>query len=345
MAASEARSTEKRTASRGSLWAVGVAVLCLAGISAYVYTRYAPKQVSIVIDNQEPIVVSVAGRTVQDALAQAGIELREGDAVSPAPAEPIADGTRISIARAVKVSLRVDGRTAEMFILKGTVADALAKAGVSLGPLDRVVPARETPLEEGMEIRVIRVRQEEVVERETIPFRTLRWAEPHLPKGEERVVREGKEGILERRFLLTYEDGELVSRRLISTQVVEEPVNRIIGEGTREAAKVLETATGSYRYVDVLEMEATAYYPGPESTGEWADGYTYTGLRAGKGVVAVDPSVIPLGTRLYIPGYGEAIAADIGGAIKGNRIDLGFDTYEEAIQFGRKKVKVYILAP
>ena len=137
----------------------------------------------------------------------------------------------------------------------------------------------------------------------------------------------------------------LAHRQVLSTEVIEEPVAEIIGKGTREALAVLETATGTYRYVDVLDMEATAYYPGPESTDEWADGYTYTGVRAGKGVVAVDPTVIPLGTRLYVPGYGEAIAADIGGAIKGYRIDLGFETYQEAIQYGRKKVKVYILAP
>ena len=118
----------------------------------------------------------------------------------------------------------------------------------------------------------------------------------------------------------------------------------IVGIGTREALQVLQTPTATYRYTEVIELEATAYYPGPESTDEWADGYTFTGLRAGYGVVAVDPSVIPLGTRLYIPGYGEAIAADIGGAIKGYRIDLGFETYQEAINYGRKRVKAYILA-
>jgi len=345
VATTEAHRVDKRTTSRTILWFLGITVLCLAGVGAYVYTLYAPKQVIIAINDEEPIVVEVSARTVGEALERAKVELREGDEIRPALDQPVAEGTRIEIIRGAWVTLFVDGGAVQAIVPRGTVRDALAKAGVTLGALDRVVPGLETPLEDGMEIRVVRVTQEEVVETETIPYRTLRWAEPHLAKGEQRIVREGKEGILETRVLLIYEDGQLIQRQVLSTQVVQEPVNMIIGEGTRESALVLETASGSYRYVDVVEMEATAYYPGPESTGQWADGLTFTGVRAGKGVVAVDPSVIPLGTRLYIPGYGEAIAADIGGAIKGNRIDLGFETYEEAIQYGRKKVKVYILAP
>lgn len=105
----------------------------------------------------------------------------------------------------------------------------------------------------------------------------------------------------------------------------------------------LETAAGVIEYTEVLHLEATAYYPGPESTGIWADGLTATGVRAGHGVVAVDPEFIPLGTVLYIPGYGLAVAADVGSAIKGARIDLCFDSYREAIQFGRRSVEVYVL--
>ena len=109
--------------------------------------------------------------------------------------------------------------------------------------------------------------------------------------------------------------------------------------------RVMYTAAGRVEYVQVLTMEASAYYPGPESTGPWADGFTSIGLRAGHGIVAVDPEVIPLGTFVYIPDYGVAVAADVGSAIKGRRIDLCFDTYREAVQFGRRSVQVYILTP
>ena len=86
-------------------------------------------------------------------------------------------------------------------------------------------------------------------------------------------------------------------------------------------------------------MEASAYLPG-DGDGR---GITATGIPATRGVVAVDPNVIPLGTRLFIPGYGEAIAADTGGAIVGNKIDLLMESYSEAISFGRQDITVYVL--
>jgi 3D (Asp-Asp-Asp) domain-containing protein len=92
-----------------------------------------------------------------------------------------------------------------------------------------------------------------------------------------------------------------------------------------------------------IPMIATAYTAG--CRGCSASGRTALGYHAGYGIVSVDPSVIRLGSRLYIPGYGEAIAGDTGGNIKGNRIDLGFNSYRDAIQFGRREITVYLLQP
>ena len=86
-------------------------------------------------------------------------------------------------------------------------------------------------------------------------------------------------------------------------------------------------------------MEATAYLP----TDGNGSGLTAMGIMAARGVVAVDPQVIPLGSRVYIPGYGIAIAADTGGAIVGDRIDLCMESYGEAMDFGRRNVEVYVL--
>lgn len=122
----------------------------------------------------------------------------------------------------------------------------------------------------------------------------------------------------------------------------EETGIRLDGVG---ASGRIDTLLGPLPYVVRLEMEASGYYPGPESTGPWADGITSAGLPAGYGVVAVDPLLIPLGTVLYIPGYGVAIAGDVGSAIKGLKIDLGFDSYREALFFGRRTVDVYVLEP
>ena len=102
---------------------------------------------------------------------------------------------------------------------------------------------------------------------------------------------------------------------------------------------VIETAQGYVSYAQVMDMEATAYLP-TDGSGE---GITAMGIPATYGIVAVDPDVIPLGSRVYIPGYGEALAADTGGAIYGNRIDLCMEDYYQAMDFGRRNVTVFVL--
>ena len=109
-------------------------------------------------------------------------------------------------------------------------------------------------------------------------------------------------------------------------------------KGDRTAiGDVLGLGRGQYEVVPLstsMLMESTAYSPHETS------GYTATGERVRRGIAAVDPDIIPLGTKLYVDGYGEAVAADTGGAIRGNRIDLGFDNYQEAINWGRRGVMV-----
>ena len=116
---------------------------------------------------------------------------------------------------------------------------------------------------------------------------------------------------------------------LNSVEIVEEPVRE----------NVVETSYGAINYSNVMSMEATAYLP---ADGNGA-GITATGVRATYGVVAVDPRIIPLGSKVYIPGYGVALAADTGGAIRGYRIDLCMESYSQAMQFGRRNVTVYVL--
>ena len=106
-------------------------------------------------------------------------------------------------------------------------------------------------------------------------------------------------------------------------------------------ARALPSRAGTYNRLRSLDMVATGYSP-YEGSGA---GRCATGMRAGYGVVAVDPRVIRLGTRLYVEGYGYAVAGDTGGAIKGRRIDLGHTTYHEAEMVGRRRVKVWVLAP
>lgn len=298
-----------------------------------------------------PVVIEVDGESrtvavfrgsVEDALRQAGVTLGEGDELVPSGVT-VAPGMRVRVIRAFPVYVQSDGEVRVYRAPRGTVADALAGLGIMPGPKDVVKPSLQAPLEPGLVVRVVRVREQEVVWRETVPYQTLRWAEPSWEKGRTGVLRPGREGVVEHRDLLRYEDGQLVSRTRLSSRTLVEKVDRIIGVGTRVVWRTINTPMGPVRYREKREMVATAYYPGPESTGKYADGLTATGMRAGHGVVAVDPRVIPLGTRLYIPGYGFAIAGDVGSAIKGDKIDLGYNTLREALHFGRRKVTVYVL--
>ena len=126
------------------------------------------------------------------------------------------------------------------------------------------------------------------------------------------------------------------------TATVEEPFAEnstveVIEETPPE--NVVETSRGYETYSQVMGMEATAYLPTDGS----AEGITAMGIPATYGIVAVDPDIIPLGTRVYIPGYGEALAADTGGAIYGYRIDLCMEDYWQAMDFGRRTVTVFVL--
>lgn len=185
---------------------------------------------------------------------------------------------------------------------------------------------------------------EEVTKRRVVvAIRTERTPDPDMDKGSTRVISQGREGLVEQTVVVRRKGARVIGEEIIQQRELVKPQPRVVAVGTREPVRVLMTSRGSFRYRKVLTMVATAYEPSERSCGKWADGYTAIGMKAQPGVVAVDPKVIPLRTRLYVEGYGPALAADVGGAIKGNRIDLFFETVKEALDYGRRRVKVYIL--
>lgn len=302
------------------------------------------KTVTLVVDHDHQPITTWKTR-VDDVLLDAGIVLQEGDVVEPALGQKLVKGMEIRVQRSFPVTIRVDDEVVATKFIGGTVAELLAKQDIALGEWDRVEPDLEEWLDGDSvtNIHITRVSKERVAVEREVAHGSKQWAEPTLEKGKTKIVRKGQPGIVQDIFEVTYENGQEVHRSLVDSIVIQEAKDEIIGLGTREVWKTLNVSGGAIRYRGLHEMTATAYYPGPESTGKWADGYTATGVKAGFGVAAVDPKVIPLGSRLYVPGYGHALAADVGGAIKGKRIDLCFETYQEAIQYGRRKVKVYIL--
>ena len=128
---------------------------------------------------------------------------------------------------------------------------------------------------------------------------------------------------------------------LAYAEVVEKSLGKDLSnpDEVLEPVEVVETPQGYLDYSESLDMEATAYLPTDGS----AEGITAMGIPATYGIVAVDPDIIPLGSRVYIPGYGEALAADTGGAIYGYRIDLCMEDYYQAMEFGRRNVTVFVL--
>jgi 3D (Asp-Asp-Asp) domain-containing protein len=235
------------------------------------------------------------------------------------------------------VTLVADGETRTVETQAKTVGEMLAEVKAYPGSEDRCSLPLTTPLADETRVVITRVQTKKRVERIPIPFKTKERFTSSLRAGVTKVAQEGKKGERAKTFLEVYKDGKLVQRRKIA-EAVTAPRTAVVLKGSRG----LLASRGYFSGRRVVEMVATGYGPGRASNGRWA-GQTATGLRPGYGVVAVDPRFIPLGTRLYIEGYGYAVAGDTGGAIKGNRIDLGHDTHREAMRVGRKRVKVLIL--
>ncbi len=184
----------------------------------------------------------------------------------------------------------------------------------------------------------------ESVRRPVAPRTVKRWAF-NLPQGRTRVVDPGKPGVREIAYAVhRTADRRSVVRTVLVSRVIRAPRARVLAEGIGEYTALSAIAQrgieGTLRLAGAaMSMVATAYTA--ECGG--CSGMTAIGRPAGHGIVAVDPRVIPLGTRMYIPGYGSAIAGDTGGAIRGRRIDLGFNSNAAAYQFGRRSVLVYLI--
>jgi resuscitation-promoting factor RpfB len=297
-------------------------------------------------DNGIKSTIFTVHRTVGEALYDAKTTLYLGDSVIPDPAAPISENSIITVRRSVQVNLNVDGRTLITRTHGKTVGEALAETGIALIGLDFVVPDSSTPVQAGMTIRVVRVTEEDMIIQQTpLDFKRVTTSDPTLALDTRQVIQQGVAGVVEQRIRIRREDGVEVSRSPIETVMALAPRDEITAVGTLPTIKTLDTPEGPIQYWRVLDMRAASYTPA--SAGRSPDdplyGITATGQKLHKGLVAVDPKVIPLGTRLYIPGYGMAVAADTGGAVQGLVIDLGYsdDDYQE----WSGRVKVYLLPP
>ncbi len=304
---------------------------------------WANKGVNVIVDG-ESLYVQTRADSVAEMLEGEGIRVAHGDLVSPALDEPLQDGATVLVRHSVPVVLAFSDRIVRLDVIGTTVAEALIAAGADPGDGMEISPSLDTALTPGMRVEATEVFFRIVQQECEVPFEVVTVQDPTLDYGVRRVKVEGAVG----RVLRIWEVpvvGEREGRRVLkSERVITPAVDEVVSVGTKRGPRLL-SARGSREVPPPpkegrrLRVTATAYAPGVDGVDNW----TATGRRAGYGIIAVDPRVIPLGTRIYVPGYGYGVAADTGGAIKGNRIDLCYDTGTEAINWGRRSVTITIL--
>lgn len=172
-----------------------------------------------------------------------------------------------------------------------------------------------------------------ITEREDIPYRREHRLTPRLERGQINILQKGVSGLVQKTYLVSLSGGQEIKRQLRETVMIREPVPEITEIGTKDT--IILSSRKIFQPRKEMLVQATAY----THTGHT----TFTGVYPHVGTVAVDPDVIPLGSRMWIEGYGYGIAQDTGGLIKGNIIDLFMDTEAECWKWGRRTVKIYLL--
>ena len=332
-------SRPRRTRSqRFAGWICAGALLAVAGACTGAIAVPLPRTVTITADGMTQT-RWIFGQSVRDALSASKVALGVGDRLVPAPDTALRWGMQIEVVRAVPFELKLGGSPHEVSPAGATVGDALTALGITLGPGDRVYPPAGTPLTPAMRVTVVRREWQSWVESRPIPVTSETVNDTTLFKGQRVLRSTGRPGTEQRTVNVLYADGRLRTMLVGGWSVAQAPAPRITAVGTR----AMVASRGAFAGREYVVFEATAYYPGPNNFGGGVGPRTAIGIAAERGVVAVDPSVIRLGSHLYIEGYGYAIAGDTGGNIQGRRIDLCYNTYSEAMQFGRRPVRVFIL--
>lgn len=181
------------------------------------------------------------------------------------------------------------------------------------------------------------------IEKQVIPYKIIEKYNNKIQKDWKIWIKEGEDGwknLVNNRF--SFFNKLFYKRTVYVSDVIKKPEEAILIIGKGEKNNPITVPKDTYVH-QIIKMEATGYDPYPDINQiDWA-GKTYLGWRARYGIAAVDPNVIPLRRLIFIENYGFAWTGDTGGAIKGKRIDLCFNTTKEALAWGRKKVNVYIL--
>jgi len=307
-------------------------------------TYKAAKPIKVAMGDERRTIWTTAD-TVKELIQQEDIDVTEHDRIEPALDTVIKNDLSLTIDKAFQITLNVgEEEKQHVWTTSTTVADFLKNQDVQLNELDKVKPALTDELTEKSNVTVTRIEKVTDVVEEPIAFNVVEKKDDNIEKGVQKVINSGKEGKQEKHYEVTIENGQEVTRKLLKTETVQKSEDRVVALGT----KVVQTSTtvasrGNDSVSKEFYVNSTAY----TANCNGCSGTTATGvnLKANPNakVIAVDPNVIPLGTKVYVEGYGYAVAADTGSAIKGNKIDVFLSSKSAAYRWGSKRVKIKIL--
>lgn len=280
-------------------------------------------------------VVAFQSMSVSTILAKAETSaLRPEDVVTPDVATVIPRG-EIAIVRAKPVTLTIDDFSETLYSTAETVEALLAENGVEVKKEDVVSPGLEEPVPYGDDIVVQRTTYAYIDKTETVAYKRVYEKNPYMEVGRSYISVMGQNGTLKKTIQVTKVANKTIDTDVVKIQTVRPTVNEVYEVGS---AKLDIKPTKTYT------MAATAYSNRRSTVLDGKEHlYGYSGIWLRYGTCAVDKNVIPIGTVLYIEGYGYAVAADIGASIRGNKIDLFFNSYYDACRWGLRNVKVHVL--
>jgi len=287
--------------------------------------------------------------TVQDLLHELGVPLNDMDRTNHSTNSPIWDGMNLIVFREVAFGVRINGEfiNAQLILPGTTVGQIMAQHQIQHDTMLLYGGDLARYVENGEILDFYTWDSRFYTDTEVLPYETVENRTTNVRDGRSHIRQEGVPGEHHVTSAVVIIGGEERNREVINSRVMYEPIEEIVDIGVAPLGALADVNAQDFHYVRRVRMEATAYTAGFSCTGKlpcdpWYR-ITASGMEVRHGVVAVDRTVIPLGTRLYVEGYGFAIAADVGGAIRGYKIDLFMECINAARRFGRRHINVWIL--
>lgn len=352
------------------LYAASALIVLTLVVFALPHVYANPFKKVTVVDGYGEYTLLTSAKTVGEIYARGSLNLKENDSTLSLDT-PVTDSMAINVDRSIVVNVISGGTNVRVRTKSGTAREVLLQSGISFKETDQFNVGLDANVKNGDTLVHAKIETKTVTKKVSIDYDTVTVEDKSLAKGKSDVIFSGEDGYKNVSYLVTYKDGAEISRVVANEKVVKQPVSRKVAIGTKEETVVASAGSGgnnsssssspssgsssssSYnkptKPINIVEspkdldpkriartkvMNVTAY----THTGN----ATASGAMPSYGTVAVRTSEIPMGTKLYIPGYGIGIAQDTG-SLASNTIDVFMDTHEDCISWGRKSLTIYIL--